>query len=69
MDVIQEITKKTSEGSTRASGSIGELSDMVKEMQKSVAGFKLPGVGAVDSSMVSDADDLAALGLEPEAAE
>ncbi len=69
MDVIQEITKKTSEGSTRASGSIGELSDMVKEMQKSVAGFKLPGVGAADSPMASDADDLAALGLEPGAAE
>jgi len=67
MDVIQEITAKTSEGSTRASGSIGELSDMVQEMQKSVAGFKLPGVGSVESSMVQDSDDLAALGLELEA--
>ena len=69
MDVIQEITAKTSEGSNKASGSIGELSDMVKEMQNSVAGFKLPGVGSSDSNMMQDADDLAALGLDPEAAE
>ena len=69
MDVIQEITAKTSEGSNLASGSIGELSDMVKEMQKSVAGFKLPGVGSLDSGMVQDADDMAALGLDDEVAE
>ena len=66
MDVIQEITAKTSEGSNKASGSIGELSDMVKEMQNSVAGFKLPGVGSIRSNMMQDADDLAALGLDPE---
>ena len=69
MDVIQEITAKTSEGSNLASNSIGELSDMVQEMQKSVAGFKLPGVGSADSTMVKDPDDLAALGLDTEAAE
>jgi twitching motility protein PilJ len=69
MDVIQEITAKTSEGSNKASSSIGELSDMVKEMQNSVAGFKLPGVGSSESNMMQDADDLAALGLDPEAAE
>ena len=68
MDVIQEITAKTSEGSTRASQAIGELSDMVREMQKSVAGFKLPGVGPAQT-MVQTNEDLAALGLEPEAAE
>ena len=67
MDVIQEITAKTSEGSNQASGSIGELSDMVQEMQTSVAGFKLPGVDPLESTMVQDADDLAALGLESEA--
>ena len=69
MDVIQEITAKTSEGSEHASSAIGELSDMVKEMQTSVAGFKLPGVGSVESTMVQDPDDLAALGLDAEAAE
>ena len=67
MDVIQEITAKTSEGSNKASGSIGELSDMVKEMQNSVAGFKLPGSGSIASNMVQNADDLAALGLDPQA--
>lgn len=68
MDVIQQITAKTSEGSTMASKAIGELSDMVKEMQKSVAGFKLPGVGS-SQSMSQTSNDLAALGIEPEAAE
>ncbi len=67
MDVIREITAKTSEGSNRASSSIGELSVMVQEMQKSVAGFKLPGVRSVDSTMVQDPDDLAAIGLVEEA--
>ena len=66
MDVIQEITAKTSEGSNKASSSIGELSAMVKEMQTSVAGFKLPGVDALDSTIVHDPDELAALGLQPE---
>jgi hypothetical protein len=40
---------------------------MVKEMQTSVAGFKLPGVESLESTMVQDSDDLAALGLESEA--
>ena len=43
MDIIQEITEKTLEGSNHASDSIGELTVMVMEMQRSVAGFKLPG--------------------------
>jgi hypothetical protein len=51
-----------------ASQAIGELSDMVKEMQKSVAGFKLPGVGSAQS-LSQTSNDLAALGVEPEAAE
>ncbi len=44
MDVIQQITLKTSEGSGQASDSVGELSSMVDAMRKSVAGFKLPGM-------------------------
>ena len=63
MDLIQEITAKTSEGSTRASGSIGELSDMVKEMQRSVAGFKLPGVEGTESTVVQDSAELASIHL------
>ena len=46
MDSIQGITQKTSEGSTQASNSIGELTEMVQAMQNSVAGFKLPGMGS-----------------------
>ena len=77
MDVIQEITAKTSEGSNKASSSIGELSVMVKDMQTSVAGFKLPGASSDQASIMAqdlpdqagsmeqDPDDLAALGLGP----
>ena len=64
MDVIQQITAKTSEGSNQASGSIGELSTMVMEMQKSVAGFKLPGMESVENTMIQDAGDLAAIGID-----
>ncbi|MCP4767676.1 MAG: chemotaxis protein [Gammaproteobacteria bacterium] len=68
MDVIQEITAKTSEGSNRASGSIGELSVMVKDMQTSVAGFKLPGATSLESTVVMpDANTLATLGVTAEA--
>jgi len=66
MDVIREITAKTSEGSIKASSSIGELSAMVKEMQTSVAGFKLPGVDSLERTIVQDPDELAKLGLQPE---
>ncbi len=52
MNVIQEITLKTSEGSGQASGSVGELSSMVDAMRKSVAGFKLPGME--DDGLVAD---------------
>jgi twitching motility protein PilJ len=67
MDVIQEITAKTSEGSNRASGSIGELSVMVKDMQTSVAGFKLPGATSPESTVMQNANELAALGVTAEA--
>jgi twitching motility protein PilJ len=58
MDVIQEITVKTSEGSTRASGSIGELTVMVKDMQNSVAGFKLPGIVGAENTMILNPGDI-----------
>lgn len=44
MDAIQNVTQKTAQGTTQASKSIGELTQMVQAMQNSVAGFKLPGV-------------------------
>jgi len=56
MDAIQNITQKTSEGSKQASNSIGELTQMVQAMQDSVAGFKLPGIGA-DVAHDNDYDD------------
>ena len=61
MDVIQKITMKTSKESGQASESIGELSNMVKAMHKSVAGFKLPGMGAMDST-IHDITQLSAKG-------
>ena len=45
MNVIQEITVQTSEGSEETSVSIGNLSEMANELRKSVAGFKLPDSG------------------------
>ena len=70
MDLIQEISAKTSEGSNRASSSIGELSVMVKEMQTSVAGFKLPGIDPAESTIIHDIGNLAALGVaDPKAEE
>jgi twitching motility protein PilJ len=45
MNVIQEITVQTSEGTEETSSSIGNLSDMANELRKSVAGFKLPDSG------------------------
>jgi len=56
MDVIQEITAKTAEGSTKATASIGELTVMVKGMQTSVAGFKLPGIVGAESTVILDAE-------------
>ncbi len=58
MDAIQDITEKTSAGSSQASNSIGELTEMVNAMQNSVAGFKLPGMSSADSTMVANVDDL-----------
>ncbi len=42
MNVIQEITLQTSEGTEETSRSIGDLSELANELRKSVAGFKLP---------------------------
>jgi len=42
MNVIQEITVQTSEGTSNAADSIGDLAEMATDLQESVAGFKLP---------------------------
>ena len=60
MDVIQQITSKTAEGSVEASHSIGELSQMVKAMHASVDGFKLPEANSLGSTAVYGADEFTA---------
>ncbi|KRT56367.1 Methyl-accepting chemotaxis protein (MCP) signaling domain [endosymbiont of Ridgeia piscesae] len=42
MNVIQEITTQTSDGTSQTAASIGALADLSDELQKSVAGFRLP---------------------------
>ncbi|MCU7959420.1 MAG: methyl-accepting chemotaxis protein [gamma proteobacterium symbiont of Bathyaustriella thionipta] len=42
MNVIQEITTQTSEGTGQTAQAIGTLADLADELQKSVAGFRLP---------------------------
>ncbi|MCW8974992.1 MAG: methyl-accepting chemotaxis protein [Sedimenticola sp.] len=42
MSVIQEITTQTSDGTNQTAASIGALADMADELQRSVAGFRLP---------------------------
>lgn len=42
MNVIQEITQQTSQGTTTTAKSIGNLAEMAEGMRNSVAGFRLP---------------------------
>jgi twitching motility protein PilJ len=42
MNVIQEITTQTSEGTNQTAKSIGNLSELASELKRSVSGFKLP---------------------------
>ena len=43
MQVIQEITSQTHEGTTATAENVGKLASLATELRKSVAGFKLPG--------------------------
>ncbi len=43
MNVIQEITMQTSDGTNETAESIGNLTELAAELRKSVSGFKLPG--------------------------
>ncbi len=54
MGRIRDITNKTLEGSNETYAAIDELARMVKDLQKSVAGFKLPGVGLEDTQTFND---------------
>ncbi|MBT5231695.1 MAG: chemotaxis protein [Methylococcales bacterium] len=42
MAVIQDLTKTTSDGTLHTADSIGNLADLADDLQKSVAGFRLP---------------------------
>jgi twitching motility protein PilJ len=42
MNVIQEITTQTSEGTNQTASSIGNLAELASELKHSVSGFKLP---------------------------
>ncbi|MFP4244575.1 MAG: methyl-accepting chemotaxis protein, partial [Ectothiorhodospira sp.] len=45
MDVIQEITMQTSDGTNETAVSIGNLASLSSELRRSVSGFKLPDAG------------------------
>jgi twitching motility protein PilJ len=42
MNIIQEITLQTSEGTEETSTALNALSELATELQRSVSGFKLP---------------------------
>jgi twitching motility protein PilJ len=46
MNVIQEITLKTSEGTEETSSSLSSLNELANELQRSVSGFKLPSTNS-----------------------
>ncbi len=43
MNIIQEITTQTSEGTSQTASSIGNLAGLASDLKRSVSGFKLPG--------------------------
>ena len=43
MNEIRDVTHSTSTGVRQTADSIGRLSELARELQASVAGFKLPG--------------------------
>jgi len=42
MNVIQEITNQTSDGTSNTANSISTLAELADELNNSIAGFKLP---------------------------
>ncbi|MEI6413342.1 MAG: methyl-accepting chemotaxis protein [Pseudomonadota bacterium] len=42
MNVIQEITTQTADGTSQTAASIGELAELAEKLQQSVSGFRLP---------------------------
>jgi twitching motility protein PilJ len=72
MNVIQEITSQTSAGTTATAGSIGRLAELAGDMQKSVAGFKLPEEhiqGELDVALMAAGGALEDISLDSKGAE
>ncbi|MBV1891764.1 MAG: methyl-accepting chemotaxis protein [Gammaproteobacteria bacterium] len=60
MNVIQDITTQTLDGTSRTASSVGKLTDMAVELRESVSGFKLPAdylVSNYQDSSASFADE------------
>jgi len=56
MNVIQDITTQTLDGTSRTASSVGKLTDMAVELRESVSGFKLPVDYLVSNYQGSSAD-------------
>ncbi|ACL73974.1 putative methyl-accepting chemotaxis sensory transducer [Thioalkalivibrio sulfidiphilus HL-EbGr7] len=57
MNVIQEITMQTSDGTNETAVSIGNLTNLATELRKSVAGFKLPESEQLDTVIIDQEDE------------
>ena len=53
MNVIQEITTQTSEGTQATARNIGKLATLATELRKSVAGFKLPNMDGGETMVMT----------------
>ncbi len=66
MSGIEQISLKTSRKAAEASESIGELTDLVKALRRSVAGFKLPEDQLAESTVMHEAEEIEAIDDEME---
>lgn len=59
MNVIQEITMQTSDGTNETAVSIGNLANLASELRKSVSGFKLPQSEQLETVVLEATDSSA----------
>ncbi|HET6654666.1 MAG TPA: methyl-accepting chemotaxis protein [Gammaproteobacteria bacterium] len=64
MNAIQDITSRTSRGTSATARSIGKLAELATQLRTSVAGFKLPGQRDANASVQSGAEGDVAAGNE-----
>ncbi|MGM0677485.1 methyl-accepting chemotaxis protein [Ectothiorhodospira marina] len=57
MNVIQEITMQTSDGTNETAVSIGNLANLASELRKSVSGFKLPESEQLETVIIDPAGE------------